>query len=76
MTAYFNCHSKYSFLTLNSETFLLFPFIQTKKTLKNMRVEILNIFLIFMLGLLRSVEGYNLGLEDMPHISDPSPTRR
>lgn len=39
-----------------------------------MRVEILNIFLIFVLGLLISVEGYNLGLEDMPHISDPSPT--
>ena len=41
-----------------------------------MRVEILNIFLIFMLGLLISAEGYNLGLEDMPHISDPSPTLR
>lgn len=39
-----------------------------------MRVEILNIFLILMLGLLVSAEGYNLGLEDMPHISDPSPT--
>lgn len=71
MTAYFNL-----FLTLNSEIFLLFPFIQAKKTFKNRHVEILNIFLIFMLGLLRSVEGYDLGLEDTPHISDPSPPLR